>query len=118
MKKRRATRNRKAEVNVPFPVMLANVLVLMAVVGLCYVWLCARCEQLGQEIKQLEIQQVQTRRQLISEEQRWAARLAPANFERILRQHGLAMSMPDERQIVRVRSRHSATQNPMLVYKN
>jgi hypothetical protein len=100
---------------VPFPVVLANVLVFVAVFGLSYVWLCARCEMLGQEIKQLETAQRDTRRRLINEQDRWANLLAPANFERALKRHHLAMTLPDERRIVRVRSR-GAGQASALAY--
>ena len=100
----RRRKNRKAYVKIPFPTVLASVLVFAAVFGLSYVWLCSRCDQLGQEIKRLEQVQRDTRRRLINEQDRWSNLLAPANFERALRRHGLAMSLPDERQIVRVRS--------------
>jgi hypothetical protein len=103
MKKRVVRKKQKAEVRIPFPVVLANVLVFIAVFGLSYVWLCSRCEMLGQEIKRLETVQRDTRRQMINEQDRWSNLLAPANFERALRRHRLAMSLPDERQIVRVR---------------
>lgn len=103
MKKRTKRKQKKSEVRIPFPVVLANVLVFVAVFGLSYVWLCARCEMLGQEIKRLETVQRDTRRRMINEQDRWANLLAPANFERALRRHNLAMSLPDERQIVRVR---------------
>ena len=48
MKKRQKMRSRKAQVRIPFPVVLANILVFVAVFGLSYVWLCARCDTLGQ----------------------------------------------------------------------
>ena len=48
-KKRKQTK--KQQVQVPFPVVLANVLVLVAVLGLSYMWLCSRCHALGKEIK-------------------------------------------------------------------
>jgi hypothetical protein len=49
------------------------------------------------------------------EQDRWSNMLAPANFERALKHHGLAMTLPDERQIVRVR-RGSASQSLTLAY--
>ncbi len=97
-------KNNKAYVKIPFPTVLASVLVFVAVFGLSYVWLCARCDMLGQEIKRLEKVQRNTHRRLINEQDRWSNLLAPANFERALRRHKLAMSLPDERQIVRVRA--------------
>ena len=104
MKKRQNARNRKSYVRIPFPTVLACFLVFVVVFGLSYLWLCARCEMLGQEIKRLETVQRDTRRQMNNEQDRWAAQLSPASLDRALKRHNLAMSLPDERQIVRVRS--------------
>lgn len=109
MKKRQRTRSRKARVQIPFPVVLANILVFVAVFGLSYVWLCARCDTLGQEIKKLENTQRDTRRQLINEQDRWSSKLSPASLDRALKQHHLTMRLPDEQQIVRVRSGTTAS---------
>jgi hypothetical protein len=102
-KKKQKRKNSKAEVRIPFPNLLAMVLVCVAASGLSYVWLCARCDTLGSEIKRLEHERRTVRQQAIGEQDRWANMLAPSNFERALKHHRLAMSLPDERQIVRVR---------------
>ncbi len=104
MKNRQRTRSRKAQVRIPFPVVLANILVLVAVFGLSYVWLCARCDTLGQEIKKLETVQRDTRRLLVNEQDRWSSKLSPSSLERALKSHNLAMRLPDDQQIVRVRA--------------
>jgi hypothetical protein len=104
MKKRQKTRSRKARVQIPFPMVLANILVFVAVFGLSYVWLCARCDLLGQDIRQLETVQRNTDRLLNNEQDRWASQLSPASLDRALQRCKLAMRLPDERQIVRVRS--------------
>jgi len=103
MKKKRRRKSRKAEVRIPFPMLLANILVFIAVFGLSYVWLCARCDTLGREIKRLETVRRAARVRMINEQDRWSNLLAPANFQRALKRHHLAMTLPDERQIVRVR---------------
>ncbi len=103
MKKKKKRKSRKSQARIPFPRMLANILVFIAVFGLSYVWLCARCDMLGQDIKRLESVRRETRLRLINEQDRWASLLAPTNFERALKRHRLAMQLPDERQIVRVR---------------
>jgi hypothetical protein len=103
MKKTKKRKNRKAEVRIPFPNMLAMVLVCVLASGLSYVWLCAQCNTLGDEIKRLESVRHKVRQQAIIEQDRWSNMLAPANFERALKHHGLAMTLPSERQIVRVR---------------
>jgi hypothetical protein len=102
MKKRTRRRNYKAEVQIPFPRALALCLVFVAVVGLSYVWLCAHCNTLGSEIRLLESEQRVVRLRAISEQDRWSNLLSPANLERTLKRHNLKMSLPDERQIVRV----------------
>jgi hypothetical protein len=104
MKKRQRTRSRKSQVQIPFPMLLANILVFVAVFGLSYVWLCARCDTLGQEIKRLETVQRDTRRLLNNEQDRWSSQLSPASLDRALKRHKLAMRLPDEQQIVRVRT--------------
>ncbi|QHI67965.1 FtsB/FtsL family cell division protein [Tichowtungia aerotolerans] len=103
MKKKQKRKSRKAEVRIPFPNVLAMVLVCVMAFGLSYVWLCARCDTLGTEIKRLETERRTVRQQAISEQDRWSNMLAPANFERALKHHRLAMKLPDERQVVRVR---------------
>ena len=104
MRNRQRVRSRKAQVRIPFPVVLANILVFVAVFGLSYVWLCARCDTLGQEIKRLETVQRETRRRMINEQDRWSSQLAPANLDRALKRHNLAMHLPDDQQIFRVRN--------------
>ena len=103
MKKKMRRKSHKAEVQIPFPRALAMFLVLVTVLGLSYVWICAHCNTLGSEIKQLEAEHRTLRQRAISEQDRWANLTAPANLERTLKQHNLAMTLPDERQIVRVR---------------
>ncbi len=104
MKKRQRVRNRKSQVKIPFPVVLANILVFVAVFGLSYVWLCARCDTLGQEIKRLETVQREAHRRMINEQDRWSSQVTPANLDRALKRHNLAMKLPDGQQIIRVRN--------------
>lgn len=117
MKKKQKRKSRKAEVRIPFPNMLAMVLVCVAASGLSYIGLCARCDTLGNEIKQLERQRRTLRLRAIGEQDRWSNMLAPANLERALKYHHLAMTLPSERQIVRVR-RGSAERVLTLAYNS
>lgn len=117
MKKKRRKTSRKAEVRIPFPMLLANILVFVAVFGLSYVWLCARCDTLGREINHLEGVRRAARLRVINEQDRWSNLLAPANLERALKRHRLAMTLPDERQIVRVR-RSGIVSAMTLAYHN
>lgn len=95
-------KTKKNHVRVPFPVLLANVLVLVAVLGLSYMWLCSRCDALGREIKrkEAELAAAQTRRD--NEQKRWTNITAPPNLQRAIRKHHLDMVMPRESQIVKV----------------
>jgi hypothetical protein len=102
--KRKNKNMKKNQARVPFPVLLANVLVLVAVLGLSYMWLCSRCDALGKEIKRREIELAAAQKRLVNEQDRWSSITSPGNLERAIKRHGLGMSMPRERQIVRVGS--------------
>jgi len=115
MKKKQKKKSRKAEVRIPFPNVLAMVLVCVAASGLSYVWLCAQCNTLGDEIKRLESVRQKASQQAVTEQSRWENMQAPANFARALKHHGLAMTLPGERQIVRVR-RSSGSRALTLAY--
>lgn len=112
--KRKKKNMKKNQVQVPFPILLANVLVLIAVLGLSYMWLCSRCDTLGKEIKNCERQLVSAQKRLVNEQDRWSYLTSPANLNRAIKQHGLEMRMPRESQIVRVRYQQNA--DSTLVY--
>lgn len=100
--KRKTTKKKKNQVQVPFPVLLANVLVLVAVLGLSYMWLCSRCDALGKDIKNKEAELASAQKRLVSEQDRWSSITSPANLERAIRKHKLTMIMPRENQVMRV----------------
>ncbi|MDF7807939.1 hypothetical protein P4E94_10860 [Pontiellaceae bacterium B12219] len=102
--KRKTTKKnmKKNQVQVPFPVLLANVLVLVAVLGLSYMWLCSRCDALGRDIKSKEAELAAANKRLVSEQDRWSSITSPANLERAIRKHNLAMSMPRDSQVMRI----------------
>jgi hypothetical protein len=104
MPKRRknSRRKKKNQVQVPFPVVLANVLVLVAVLGLSYIWLCSRCEALGREIKKKEAELNAARRRCNNEQMRWEVMTSPSNLRRAIKQAGLDMQMPTDAQVVKV----------------
>jgi hypothetical protein len=99
---RKNKKTKKNQVRVPFPVLLANVLVLVAVLGLSYMWLCSRCDALGKDIKGKERELVATQKRLLGEQDRWSYITSPANLERAIKKHQLDMAMPREAQIIRV----------------
>ena len=93
---------KKRQARVPFPVLLANVLVLVAVLGLSYMWLCSRCDALGSDIKGKERKLISARKRLVNEQDRWSAVKAPQNIIGAIERHGLAMKMHHSSQIVEV----------------
>lgn len=99
VKKRKTKKN---QVQVPFPVLLANVLVLVAVLGLSYMWLCSRCDALGKDIKKKEAELASAQKRLVNEQDRWSSITSPANLQRAIRKYNLNMTMPREKQVIRV----------------
>ncbi|MCF7818313.1 MAG: hypothetical protein K9M54_10570 [Kiritimatiellales bacterium] len=108
---------RKNQVKVPFPVLLANVLVLVTVLGLSYMWLCSRCDAIGKEIKRKEAELTAAQKRLVGEQDRWSYITSPANLERAIKKHRINMVMPGESQIVRVRYRQDADTVPLAFNK-
>lgn len=102
-KKRKSSRRKKKNhVQVPFPVVLANILVLVAVLGLSYMWLCARCDALGRQIKEKERELAAAQKRCNSEQDRWTKLKSPPNLKRAIARFGLDMQMPSETQIVKL----------------
>ncbi|MEN8254169.1 MAG: hypothetical protein ABFR33_01755 [Verrucomicrobiota bacterium] len=99
---------KKNQVQVPFPMLLANVLVLVVVLGLSYMRLCSRCDALGKEIKSKEKELKVAQKRLVNEQDRWSSITSPANLKRAIKKHRLDMVMPREKQIVRVSYQHVA----------
>jgi hypothetical protein len=102
MRRRKANRKR-TDVRLSAHSRLAVFFTLVAGVGVVYVWLCSRCDVLGQEIKGLEKSRVEIARRVLNEEYKWLNMKSPPKMEELLRKHGLDMRWPDERQIVRIR---------------
>lgn len=115
---RKDNRTNKANngVRVPFPMMLANVLVAVAVLGLSYMWLNARCDALGREIKAAELELAKAQKQARTEQERWATLTNPSNLRAAIKRFDLNMSMPRESQIVKLerRSERTTTATAML----
>lgn len=80
------------------------IMTLMAVVlvGLGYMGIKARCEQLGAEIKRLESSTEINQRRLENEESKWAALMTPRTIEDTLTRHGLNLTWPRRGQVVRI----------------
>ena len=116
-KKRKPTKKKqmkKQQARVPFPVLLANVLVLVAVLGLSYMWLCSRCDALGREIKAKERELVTAQKRLVNEQDRWSTITSPQNLRDAIKRHGLAMTMPEDGRVVKVGSWDAASRTAMI----
>ncbi len=100
--KRKKKAMKKNQAKVPFPSVLAGVLVFVAMLGLSYMWLCSRCDALGKEIKRKESDLVAAQKRLTNEQDIWSGMTSPGNLERAIKRHGLKMSLPSDRRIVKV----------------
>lgn len=100
---RRKRRNRKKQdQGMSFPAPLALVLVVGALTALSYLWLCGRCEDLGERIKKLEARRAELERKVIHEEYKLSNMKSPRNIEHLLRVHGLDMEWPGEEHVYRL----------------
>lgn len=98
-------RNRKRS-NMPgsvFPATTAIVLLLVGALSLAYLWLDGRCHELGQRIHELEREADKLQRKVAIEEYRWATMTSPVNMQKLIESHGLTMTWPAERNIIRLR---------------
>lgn len=74
----------------------------LAITGLAYVSLIARCDALGKEISRIDSDIVDRERILQNEQAQWARMTAPGNIDRALAVFNLQMALPRPGQIVRV----------------
>ncbi len=80
----------------------AGIVVLLAALGLVYIWLGCRCESLGREIVALEVEQGELERQFDKAECRWCETKAPRSLERALARNNIRMEFPRANQVVRI----------------
>lgn len=102
MKRLRSKNRSKGKSRPVFPAPLAIVLGLVIVLALSYLWLCGRCDTLGQKIKRKERELVELQRRVVNEEYKWSNLTSPQNMQRLLQAHQLAMTWPTERDVVRL----------------
>lgn len=77
--------------------------ILTAAVAMVYLGMLNTCETIGQQIKLLETAQAELHKRVVNEERNWAAARSIRNMEQLMGQHGIAMSWPDQRNIIRLR---------------
>ena len=80
------------------------VLVLCAAIGFMYLHLHGTCEALGRDIKRLEVERAELRKQVGLEEHNWEAARSIRHMDQLMAQHGIVMSFPEERDIIRLRA--------------
>ncbi len=97
-----------------FPGAIAAILVVAAVLSIGYLWICGRNEDLGRQIKALEVAKQALDRRVINEEFKWANATSPENIQRLLIRHKLPMELPKERSITRVKR---STDGAYFAYK-
>lgn len=102
MKRLRSKNRPKGKSRPVFPAPLALVLGLVTALALAYLWLCGRCDSLGQEIKRKERELVDLRRRVVNEEYKWSNLTSPRNMQRLLQAHQLLMTWPKECDVVRL----------------
>ena len=77
---------------------------LAAVLAGIYLGLYNACETVGRQIKKLETERAELHKRVVNEERNWAMARSIGNMERLMAAHGLAMSWPEERHIIRLQA--------------
>ena len=98
----RRKKNRKKLNVFVFPTPVASVIIIAAITGVSYLWLCSTVEALGSRIKALESERVALREQFQNEQLRWTRMRSPRNIEADLARFGIDMVWPRRDQIVRM----------------
>lgn len=101
-KNRVRVQGRKQRVHGMVPGSLVGVLVMMALFAFVYLYVCGRCEALGEKITELEKYQEQLRREIANEDFKWARMMAPENMEKLIAKHNLNMIWPPVDSVVRL----------------
>ena len=101
---RRRNRNYRKKARTS-PVSGPLVLSLLVIMGLAFgwLWLNNRCELLGTRIKELEQEKAALRRRVANEQFKWSSLTTYESMMKLLKEHGIEMDWPRERQIVRIR---------------
>ena len=94
--------NRKMRRTSWFPVQMpvASVLLIVAALALCHLWVNDRCDSLGSRIKALEHRKVLLHNRVQEQEARLVAMKSPAHITRLLQQFQIVMDWPDEGRVL------------------
>ena len=77
---------------------------LVAALAVVYLGLSNTCESIGRQIKRLEVDRAELRKRVVNEERNWATARSIGNMERLMENHGIVMTWPEERHIIRLRA--------------
>lgn len=77
--------------------------VLAAALAMVYLSLYNTCDGIGRQIKKLEDERAELHKRVVNEERNWATACATPNMERLMAHHGIAMTWPAEKNIIRLR---------------
>lgn len=77
-------------------------LLIGAVVAMVYLSLYNNCERIGRQIKKRESQCAELHKRVVNEERNWAMARSIGNMERLMESHGIVMSWPEEKNIIRL----------------
>lgn len=75
---------------------------LAAALALVYLSLFNTCETLGRQIKKLEYERAELHKRVVNEERNWAMARSIGSMEQLMAVHGIQMSWPEERHIIRL----------------
>lgn len=96
-------RNRRLQSQAGVAPWLVAGFVVLAAVGLSYVWVNGQTEMLGRELRRLDDEHGKLVKQHLNEEYRWARIKSPQSLEKALADHRLVMGAPRHDQVVRLR---------------
>lgn len=98
----RANRKRKTVHAYVYGAKIVSLALIVIIVFVGWMFIYCKCQAVGQEIKALELQNVELLKKLKYEELKWAKAKSPENLQKALSRHGLIMGLPDVTQFVRV----------------
>ena len=102
-------KNRKKHANAPIlPGRMILILGAIGLIAFAHLWLVGQCDALGVQIKKLEDQKAEIRKRVVNEEYRLAKMKTPENIDRLLKQFGISMGLPEPGQVVVVRANDGA----------
>jgi hypothetical protein len=76
--------------------------VWVAALAMVYLSLFNTCENIGRQIKKLEHERTELHKKVVNEEHNWAMARSIGNMERLMATHGIAMTWPEEKNIIRL----------------